>query len=761
MITLTDIRKTYRTGNVKVEALRGVTLTLPDTGLVFITGRSGCGKTTLLGLLGGMDVPDSGEMVVDGRRMHDMTEDDLDAYRNTYCGFIFQNYELLENKTVAANVRLALELRGGRDSGETDALLRRLGLADAETGETFALRRINELSGGQKQRVAIARALVKNPRVILADEPSGALDSSTGEELYELLRGLSKEKLIVVVTHDLEAAKKYGDRVIEMKDGSVMRDSAPLVASPVSNAAVFERSRLPLRRIFVEGLAGLTVKRARLAISVMLAVLTFAMFGWSLAAVFADGVTAELRMMADNGITTAIVTNVKNTSTPSYRKLSETQRALIGDFSGDAAEAHMTLVWTDFNYNIGVKASDTGANGYRNALFDYDEYTALAVNDARFSFIELNSETGLQYAGLRPDDRFVNPDLCRVPETCGEIAITDMTADFFMRFGYVETRVNAYGEELSDDNLVIEKISSPDDLIGKTLWRNEVNDNGVWYYPFKIVGVYSTEIDREEVKNTVNEYDATLSFDSYTYSNMFRSGIINSVINCYFIKEGFADEVGSYIANGLAADFPECAELLGGTLTNDVLIEEAPYDADGKLVRFTGDAAADAEFIRSLGYEEDGIEYTAGIIGPYTGFVGDADTQIFWIVRIGAIAIAVLAVFSALLMMNFLNTSLDARKRELGMLRALGARKSEIAAICLTESLFLMLIDLILSCILTAISCALVNAFRFYIPLLYFGLPQVALLFAFCLTVTVLATLVPVLRTVKRKPAEIMRTADR
>lgn len=396
MITLTDIRKTYRTDNATVEALRGVTLTLPDTGLVFITGRSGCGKTTLLGLLGGMDVPDSGEMVVDGRRMHDMTEDDLDAYRNTYCGFIFQNYELLENKTVAANVRLALELRGGHDGGETDALLRRLGLTDAETGETFASRRINELSGGQKQRVAIARALVKNPRVILADEPSGALDSSTGEELYELLRGLSKEKLIVVVTHDLEAAKKYGDRVIEMKDGSVMRDSAPLVASPVSTAAVFERSRLPLRRIFVEGLAGLTVKRARLAISVMLAVLTFAMFGWSLAAVFADGVTAELRMMADNGITTAIVTNVKNTSTPSYRKLSETQRALIGDFSGDAAEAHMTLVRTDFNYNIGVKASDTGAKGYRNALLNYDEYTALAANDARFSFIELNSEAGLQ-----------------------------------------------------------------------------------------------------------------------------------------------------------------------------------------------------------------------------------------------------------------------------------------------------------------------------------------------------------------------------
>lgn len=396
MITLTDIIKTYRTDNATVEALRGVTLTLPDTGLVFITGRSGCGKTTLLGLLGGMDVPDSGEMVVDGRRMHDMTEDDLDAYRNTYCGFIFQNYELLENKTVAANVRLALELRGGRDGGETDALLRRLGLADAETGETFASRRINELSGGQKQRVAIARALVKNPRVILADEPSGALDSSTGEELYELLRGLSKEKLIVVVTHDLEAAKKYGDRVIEMKDGSVMRDSAPLVASPVSTAAVFERSRLPLRRIFVEGLAGLTVKRARLAISVMLAVLTFAMFGWSLAAVFADGVTAELCMMADNGITTAIVTNVKNTSTPSYRKLSETQRALIGDFSGDAAEAHMTLVRTDFNYNIGVKASGTGAKGYRNALLNYDEYTALAANDARFSFIELNSEAGLQ-----------------------------------------------------------------------------------------------------------------------------------------------------------------------------------------------------------------------------------------------------------------------------------------------------------------------------------------------------------------------------
>lgn len=249
MLEIRNLTKTYKTKAGEVNALCGVDIDLPGRGMVFILGRSGSGKSTLLNIIGGLDRPDGGDVVVGGESLCAMSEKELDKYRNLRVGFVFQEYNLIDSYSVGQNVSLALELQGRKaERSEIEKWLKRLELCD-DAGRTFYDRKTSELSGGQKQRVAIARALVKNPRVILADEPSGALDSSTGEELYELLRGLSKEKLIVVVTHDLEAAKKYGDRVIEMKDGSVMRDSAPLVASPVSTAAVFERSRLPLRRI--------------------------------------------------------------------------------------------------------------------------------------------------------------------------------------------------------------------------------------------------------------------------------------------------------------------------------------------------------------------------------------------------------------------------------------------------------------------------------------------------------------------------------
>lgn len=230
MIELRNVSKTYRPKKgVPVQALKNVSVTFPDRGMYFILGRSGSGKTTALYLLGGLDACTEGDLLVDGKSTKHFSQKDWDAYRNREVGFVFQDYNLFERFNVVQNVSLASELQGEkRDDGRVAQVLRAVGMEGCEK------RAPKELSGGQQQRVAVARALIKDPSVLLADEPTGALDEKTGEELFGLLKELSKQKLVIVVSHDRDFAEKYGDGILEFADGEVIRDT-------VSNAAPNER----------------------------------------------------------------------------------------------------------------------------------------------------------------------------------------------------------------------------------------------------------------------------------------------------------------------------------------------------------------------------------------------------------------------------------------------------------------------------------------------------------------------------------------
>lgn len=220
MLEVKNITREYRPKKgVPVRALDDVSIKFPERGLVFILGKSGSGKSTLLNVMGGLDKIDCGEIIIKGKSSKDFSQSDFDSYRNTYLGFIFQEYNILDEFTVGANIALALELQGKKATNEViNEILEEVDLVG------YAKRKPNELSGGQKQRVAIARALVKNPEIIMADEPTGALDSNTGIQVFDTLKKLSAQKLVIVVSHDREFAEMYGDRVIEFKDGKIISD---------------------------------------------------------------------------------------------------------------------------------------------------------------------------------------------------------------------------------------------------------------------------------------------------------------------------------------------------------------------------------------------------------------------------------------------------------------------------------------------------------------------------------------------------------
>ncbi|KOR75576.1 ABC transporter, ATPase component [Candidatus Phytoplasma pruni] len=220
MFELIKINKGFvtKTG-VSTIGLNNIFLKLPNKGLIFILGKSGSGKSTLLNLLGGLDKCDSGDILINKFSIKELKQNDLDDYRNGVLGFIFQEFNLIESMNVYENIALANELQGQKpDNKLIYNLLKEMELLGYEE------RKINELSGGQKQRIAIARALVKNPEIILADEPTGNLDSKTGEQIFNILKKLSQDKLILIISHDVESAFKYGDRVIELKDGQIIED---------------------------------------------------------------------------------------------------------------------------------------------------------------------------------------------------------------------------------------------------------------------------------------------------------------------------------------------------------------------------------------------------------------------------------------------------------------------------------------------------------------------------------------------------------
>ena len=224
MLKLVDIKKDYLTGDNAVHALKGVSLEFRESEFVAIEGVSGCGKSSLLNIIGGLDQYTSGDLIINGKSTKHFTDGDWDAYRNHSIGFVFQSYNLIPHQSVLSNVELALTLSGVSPSERKRRAiesLEKVGLGDQ------IYKKPNQMSGGQMQRVAIARALVNNPDILLADEPTGALDTHTSVQIMDLLKEISQDKLIIMVTHNPDLANQYATRIIRLRDGEVISDSLP------------------------------------------------------------------------------------------------------------------------------------------------------------------------------------------------------------------------------------------------------------------------------------------------------------------------------------------------------------------------------------------------------------------------------------------------------------------------------------------------------------------------------------------------------
>lgn len=526
MLETKELVKIYKPKKgVPVTALDKVSLKFPDKGMVFLLGKSGSGKSTLLNVLGGLDNYDGGEIIIKGVSSKNFKQQHFDSYRNTYVGFIFQEYNVLDEFSVGANIALAIELQNRKaGDGEINDILKQVDL------EGFGNRKPNELSGGQKQRVAIARALVKKPEIIMADEPTGALDSNTGRQVFDTLKKLSETKLVIVVSHDREFAEQYADRIIELSDGRVISDveldTAP-VAEEKSAALGFHdnivevpcgyhlteqdreeinayieklkkgsleitvsrknqssksfvktdtskiksedgstfkliKSKLPLKNAFKIGASGLKHKKIRLVFTIILSCIAFGLFGLSDTFGAYNHIKTCTNSLVDSGV----------------KYLSVAKSKKVG---GDT-----DFYWRDYGYGIseknlaevskGVGVPMHGVFSPANADLSFDSQinpevklteTDYNIYSCAFSgFAEINDSVvnnmGFKLlSGTLPDG------------TKDEIAVSEYVFEIFKKAEYFDGTTFNKAKD-GTQTPVYQKINNYNDLIGKTITLNNV-----------------------------------------------------------------------------------------------------------------------------------------------------------------------------------------------------------------------------------------------------------------------------------------------
>ena len=515
MIKIENIDKEYTIKNGERNCvIQNMNLEFTNYGLVFIIGKSGCGKTTLLNLIGGLDIFDRGSIYINNVNTKEFTSHDYNIYRRDQIGFVFQEHNLLSTYTIRKNLTIALELQGKTVSeDEIDSVMNEMDLDGVKD------RYPEELSTGQKQRVAIARAIIKTPELILADEPTGSLDSETGKIIMELLKNLSKERLVIVVTHDSESAYEYGDRVVEISDGQIMKDTIlnttlPVKLNNMKSSGMNEvrersRNRMKTKDIMSLSLKNLISKKYRLIFTILLCTIAFTLFGVSDTIASYDAEDALLQSL--NKVDRKYVTISKDFS-------------YIDEITGDGIGERPSFTDDDI---LELNSIYSNGNFYK-VFFNYNDYFGTEVNklklleyenqSGRIYTFEINGATEisnefLEYTGIE----LIAGSLPERNTEDNEIIITKYFYETFKNFDI----------EQGEENV---EITDLDDIIGKIF-------NG-----YKIVGVVDTNLDFERysfLDEDPNIDSDTLRNTSFEFQSLLDTGLHTLI----YFREGYYDEV--------------------------------------------------------------------------------------------------------------------------------------------------------------------------------------------------------------------------
>ncbi len=461
MLKLDNIVKVYETGGENVTALRGVSLSFRENEFVAILGHSGCGKTTLLNIVGGLDQYTSGDLIINGRSTREFRDGDWDAYRNHSIGFVFQSYNLIPHQSVLANVELALTLSGvgkGERRRRAEEALKKVGLGDQ------IKKRPNQLSGGQMQRVAIARALVNDPDILLADEPTGALDSETSVQVMDLLAEIAREKLVIMVTHNPELAEKYANRTIRLLDGRVVDDSAPYDGVQEKPPQAEKRQKKPSMSFptaFSLSLNNLMTKKGRTLLTSFAG--SIGIIGIALILALSSGINSYIEQVQEETLSSYPITIMAEST-----DMSDLLVSLMGAHRGDGGEDHDRERVYSSTVMYDMLNSMVEAEVQTNNLKDFKKYLDQGgggISD--LATIQYSYDFGFDIYTQDEDGKIVKSDVMTLMQDAMSAMYGGDYSSYFATMGGMYERMDVWEELLpgEGDEAVGQQVRSQYDLL--------------------------------------------------------------------------------------------------------------------------------------------------------------------------------------------------------------------------------------------------------------------------------------------------------
>lgn len=745
MFKLSNVSKSYHTKAGIVQALNGVSLSLPDNGMVFLLGKSGSGKSTLLNILGGLDSISSGEILYNGCDIGKLSASQQNDYRNNNIGFIFQDYNLIDEYDVASNIGIALALQNNIDS--KSAIYNALKAVDLEE---YGKRKTSELSGGQKQRIAIARVLAKNSNVILADEPTGNLDSENATEIFEILKAISKTKLVVVVSHDEESAAKYGDRIINIKDGIAVNDTkiGDNQVTAISTCK-YTNSHHKVNGKYIGVLTRLSLKnmwgkKFRLITAIILTALSLIFLGIALTSAFYDKYTVSYNAYKDIGLNEIRFNPLLDAS------LDEIQKS-YPDYEFDKLYYRTYFKYKNIDMNTALINEQKmekydmsillGKLPIENNEFCISRHMAdkLIKTGDFASYEELLQNFIIP---VENDYEFMLVGILETPFTQLYQTYKSKNRENFLDmvehdFQYSLSSAAMVGEKFFDIwkfniesnilNLELFKLRYPEATIYYKSGYSTVNKGEVVITKkafADILGIPSSYIEDPLVYLNAQDYYIDIKFEFNNYSESRKLKVVG-ISNKTICNNTDINEVGienEQLGNGVLAFITA----LNGNIESDKrIIVDSENDNYMSVIYFDLSRANEfASLFQKIGF-------TASII---------------------------FGLFAAILIANLTISSMNSNKKQIGILRAMGMSNKGIGFIFILESVFVILLSLIISliCIPIAINIFIAE-FNFNVNFLLFGANSVLILIAMGLGISLASSMIPIIAKSKIPPVQLLK----
>lgn len=851
MIQLKRLNKTYvNEGGLRYHAIRDVNLELPGTGMHFITGPSGCGKSTLLNIISGLDVHDEGELLIKGVDTRDFNLAAWDSYRNTYCGFVFQEYNLLDYLTLSENVALGVENTGAKISKEEiSKVFAQLGIAGLED------RYPNNCSGGQRQRAAIARVLIKKPRILFADEAAGSVDSASRKVIYDILKELSKELLVIAVTHDPGIVDKYADRVVTMEDGKIVSDKVGLAATkeaakavaaakkptkkgkeeetvPVATVAKSDadeplrlvKAKLPTRVVLRLSKTNFTTSKIRTTFTILLTILALTFFAISGIVSNFNGTSANINAFhkQENGF-------IGLTSTT--RTLSEQDifDFFKGEAGGTIANVPTTLQGQYSEMRLVGNSGDTGATAISSTAGGFTEGVDLSIF-ASFNGVGVTNHFGQKLVAGKWGTGAT------------EIAISDFVAYQMLQRGIfpAANNITDFVGIVGDGIIPAQKIWL--ELNSDKTERVELSIVGIYETPWalffdKAGNVLSEKPELVDVTASQNQikyyresvfpvfYGQATVLDTIATGSSINAGasiFLNAGKNTAFGVTVSATAEGSSVKNifqdSRAIEFRLNTELAGDQIRIGAASSDLIPDAATEIVttikrvyettettektitetitfntiarRATSLGANDANIIEvsatmlnklrnlavtpvtSIGLSQlfsakqlkamtKDIE-GATLVSAETYNINSVADRLSVVGNAFMVLAIVLALFSVVLLYSFISQSIRTKRRNIGILRAIGTNIKDVFKIFLVEGLILATVIILGTIVTTGIATMISNAViqnsvAFGLTVFNFNIAMVGIVVGITALVTVLSYVFPLVPLIRKRPIDFIR----